>query len=291
MRQMQIFRSIAQYKEYLSQRKKERSIGFVPTMGYLHDGHISLVERAKRENDVVVMSIFVNPLQFGPNEDFERYPRDEARDLHLMEQAGVDAAFLPTVSEMYPNGPVKSKVTVSDVTERLCGASRPGHFDGVATVVMKLFHIIEPDRAYFGMKDAQQVAVIEQMTGDLNVPVSVVPCPTLREADGLAMSSRNVYLTTEERMEAPVLHRSLAAIDGWLEANPLLTASELEQLVIATIKQAPSAGIDYVQVLSYPALAPIEGPLREAGAFITALAVKFGRTRLIDNRLFSSAIA
>ncbi|WP_309118623.1 pantoate--beta-alanine ligase [Paenibacillus sp.] len=287
---MEVFRTIASYKQYLNEVENEgRSIGFVPTMGYLHAGHLSLVERAKRENDVVVMSVFVNPLQFGPNEDFERYPRDETRDLALMESAGVDAAFLPTVDEMYPGGGGTSKTIVTvggTVAERLCGASRPGHFDGVATVVSKLFHIVEPRRAYFGLKDAQQVAVIETFVRDLNLPVEIVPCETLREPDGLAMSSRNVYLTPEQRKNAPALRRSLLAIDEWLAAAPETTAPELERKLADAIRAVPGAELDYAQVLAYPSLEPIEGPVAEAGRFIAALAVKFGGTRLIDNRLF-----
>jgi len=283
---MRILRTIDEYKRFLAELPAARTVGFVPTMGYLHAGHLSLVERAKRDNDVVVMSVFVNPLQFGPNEDFERYPRDEARDLALMESAGVDAAFLPSVAEMYPNGAVKTTVRVSGVTERLCGASRPGHFDGVATVVSKLFHIVEPTRAYFGLKDAQQVAVIETMVADLNMNVTIVPCPTLREADGLAMSSRNVYLTPEQRERATVLYASLQAIDGWRRANPDATGAELEAKLAEAIRSTPGAELDYAQVLTYPALEPIEGPVRRAGRFIAALAVKFGSTRLIDNRLF-----
>jgi pantoate--beta-alanine ligase len=284
---LRLIRTIREYKEYLAeQRQANRSIGFVPTMGFLHQGHLSLVERAKRENDAVVMSVFVNPLQFGPNEDFERYPRDEAKDFALMEGAGVDAAFLPSVREMYPAGKPLTTVTVAGVTERLCGASRPGHFDGVATVVMKLFHIIEPQRAYFGLKDAQQVAVIERMVSDLNVPVTIVPSPTLREEDGLAMSSRNVYLSAEERQQAPVLHKALSLIEGWLKEHPALEAETLAARIAETIQEAPTARIDYVEVLSYPNVAPIAGPVREAGSFIAAVAVKFGGTRLIDNRLF-----
>ncbi|HZG55092.1 pantoate--beta-alanine ligase [Paenibacillus sp.] len=286
---MKTFRTIEAYHAFLREVRKTptRTIGFVPTMGYLHAGHLSLVERAKRENDVVAMSVFVNPLQFGPNEDFDRYPRNEARDLELMEAAGVDAAFLPTVEEMYPRGTGKTTVSVAGVTERLCGAFRPGHFDGVATVVAKLFHIIRPDRAYFGLKDAQQVAVIATMAADLNFPIEIVPCPTLRESDGLAMSSRNVYLTAEQRARAPVLYRSLQRIDEWLASEPGLTSSELEARLADAIRETPGATLDYAQVLAYPTLEPFDGPAAARdGRWIAALAVKFGHTRLIDNRLF-----
>lgn len=282
---MHIFRTITEYRQFISEIRKTNTIGLVPTMGYLHHGHLSLVAKAKEETDFVVASIFVNPLQFGPNEDFDRYPRDEARDLKLLEQAGADAAFLPSVEVMYPNGAVKTTVSVSGVTERLCGASRPGHFDGVATVVSKLLHIVQPQRAFFGLKDVQQVAVIEQMVQDLNFPVEIVPCPTVRESDGLAMSSRNVHLTPEQRAQAPILNEALQAIDGMLREEPELTAAQLEARMAERISKAPDACIDYVQVLSYPALEPFPGPVVQAERFLAAVAVKFGQTRLIDNRI------
>ncbi|MCI3920321.1 pantoate--beta-alanine ligase [Paenibacillus sp. TRM 82003] len=284
---MQVIRTIREYQQFWRAADRTGGIGFVPTMGFLHEGHLSLVERAKRDNRIVVMSVFVNPLQFGPNEDFERYPRNEERDLSLMESAGVDVAFLPNVEEMYPAGGIRTTVSVSGaVTERLCGASRPGHFDGVATVVLKLFQIVRPDRAYFGLKDAQQVAVVEKMTEDLNVPVEIVPCPTLREDDGLAKSSRNVYLTPEQRAHAPVLYRALSSIDEWLAAEPEQDAESLSAKVAEAILSAPGAVIDYTQLLTYPGLEPIAGPVRGADRWIAAVAVKFGATRLIDNRLF-----
>lgn len=287
---MKIFRKLSDYRAYLAELRKEgRSIGFVPTMGYLHAGHVSLMERAKRDNDLAVVSVFVNPLQFGPNEDFDRYPRDEERDIATLEKAGVDVAIFPSVEEMYPQGAPKTRITVSGVTERLCGASRPGHFDGVATVVMKLLHIVSPDRVYFGMKDAQQVAVIERMVADLNVPVEVIPCPTLREADGLALSSRNIYLTKEERSQAPALYQTLASVEERLRSRPDLAADELKQELADQLRaQAPLGRIDYVDVLSYPDLEPIEGPLKQVDRFIVALAVHFGKARLIDNRLLEN---
>lgn len=286
MSRMRICRTIAEYNEFLNKSGRAGGIGFVPTMGYLHEGHLSLVERAKEENRIVAMSIFVNPLQFGPNEDFERYPRNEERDLSLMEAAGVDVAFLPSVGEMYPGGGIRTTVSVSGVTERLCGASRPGHFDGVATVVLKLFQIIRPDRAYFGLKDAQQVAVVEKMAADLNVPVAIVPCPTLREEDGLAKSSRNVYLTPEQRQAAPALYRALRSIDAWIAANPSIDGETLSRRLADELRGVPGAAIDYAEVLAYPSLEPMQGPIREAERWIAAVAVKFGTTRLIDNRLF-----
>lgn len=260
-------------------------IGFVPTMGYLHQGHQSLLDAARRECDVVVLSIFVNPLQFGPNEDLSRYPRDEERDMAIARAAGTDIVFFPQVEEMYPT-PTKTIVTVAGVTDRLCGASRPGHFDGVATVVTKLLNIVQPDCAYFGMKDAQQVAVIEQMAFDLNIPVTIIPCPTVRESDGLAMSSRNVYLTEEERRQAIVLSQALDAAERMIRDRRVgLTPDELRDAVLAAIHTAPLAEIDYAEVLSYPSLEPLQA-LSGAERIIVALAVKFGRTRLIDNRLF-----
>lgn len=285
---MHLVKRIQELRQFIRQTRMnqpEARIGFVPTMGYLHQGHQSLLDAARRECDVVVLSIFVNPLQFGANEDLSRYPRDEERDIAIARAAGTDIVFCPQVQEMYPN-PTKTIVSVSGVTQRLCGASRPGHFDGVATVVTKLLNIVQPDYAYFGMKDAQQVAVIEQMVRDLNIPVTIVPCPTVRESDGLAMSSRNVYLTEEERRQAVVLSRALDTADRMIrDHREGLTAVELREAVIATIRTAPLAEIDYAEVLSYPALEPFRS-LSEVDRFIVAMAVKFGGTRLIDNRLF-----
>ncbi|KPC68214.1 pantoate--beta-alanine ligase [Thermoactinomyces vulgaris] len=262
---------------------RQGTIGFVPTMGYLHQGHLSLVERAKQECDTVVMSIFVNPLQFGPGEDLDRYPRDLKRDQALAEAAGVDFLFHPSVSEMYPTEPL-TQVHVEKVTERLCGASRPGHFAGVATVVTKLFHIVAPDRAYFGMKDAQQVAVIEQMVHDLHFPVTIVPCPTVREPDGLALSSRNVYLSPEEREQALVINRTLREVEQKWAQEQFTSADELAQFVRDRIQTAPLADIDYAEVLTYPRLEKPGAAWKEQ-RLIVAVAVRFGKTRLIDNVL------
>ncbi|MCZ8520499.1 MULTISPECIES: pantoate--beta-alanine ligase [Paenibacillus] len=259
-------------------------VGFVPTMGFLHRGHASLLETARKECDFVVLSIFVNPLQFGPNEDFERYPRNEEKDLALAEASGVDLVFFPQVEEMYPAA-TKTIVSVSGVTQGLCGASRPGHFDGVSTVVTKLFNIVQPDRAYFGLKDAQQVAVIEQMVYDLNIPVTIVPCPIIREADGLALSSRNVYLSDEERRQALVLSASLQAAEKEVEEQGAsISAAKLMERIREEIGRAPLADIDYAEVLTYPALEAFE-TLEAGQRIIIALAVRFGRTRLIDNRI------
>ncbi|MEF3301763.1 pantoate--beta-alanine ligase [Paenibacillus sp. GYB003] len=269
------------------ERTKETStVGIVPTMGYLHEGHMSLIRRAKSECDIVVVTVFVNPLQFGPNEDFDKYPRDERRDRKLAEEAGADFMFMPSVNEMYP-APTKTKVIVANITDVLCGASRPGHFDGVATVVTKLFHIVQPDRAYFGMKDAQQVAVIEQFAFDLNAPVRIVRCETMREPDGLAMSSRNVYLNDEEREQATVLIRTLRRIDDWIREEGM-TIERLAGRIREHIETAPLARIDYAEIRTYPGLEPVVSMEQWDGSqpILVALAVKFGKTRLIDNRIF-----
>lgn len=269
---------------------KIATVGFVPTMGYLHEGHASLIRKAREECAVVVLSIFVNPIQFGPNEDFGRYPRDPDKDLALASANGADIVFMPEVEEMYPQ-PIKTKVSVSGgITDKLCGASRPGHFDGVATVVSKFFHIVEPDRAYFGMKDAQQVAVIEQMVRDLNFNVTIVRCPIVRESDGLALSSRNIYLSQDERKQALVLSQSLQKAEEWMqELGSDFTA--LKKRVAAHIQTSPLADIDYVEIVTYPDMQRLDDTLvkTENGpvSVLIALAVKFGSTRLIDNRLFS----
>ncbi|USG63476.1 pantoate--beta-alanine ligase [Brevibacillus ruminantium] len=266
-------------RELKAARIQGKRIGFVPTMGYLHEGHLSLVEQAKQTCDLIVMSIFVNPLQFGPNEDFERYPRDLERDSRMAATAGVDLLFTPSVEEMYPTA-VKTNITVSGVSEPLCGRSRPGHFDGVATVVMKLFQIVQPDFAFFGQKDAQQVAVIEQMVRDLSVPVEIIPCPIVRESDGLAMSSRNVYLAPEERKQATVLHRSLRRAKELLGDGKL--PAEIRAEMVQMIQQEPLADIDYIEILTYPDLTPLDS-VSSGQKLVIALAVRFGRTRLIDN--------
>ncbi|MFT9847604.1 pantoate--beta-alanine ligase [Aneurinibacillus sp. REN35] len=274
---MRTVSSIQEVRSLLKQSRTKK-IGFVPTMGYLHEGHVSLVDQAKKMCDIVVMSIFVNPLQFGPNEDLASYPRDVERDSQLAASRGVDILFFPSVEEMYPSGS-KTLVAVRDITDALCGASRPGHFDGVSTVVTKLFNIIQPDYAFFGMKDAQQVAVVTQMVRDLNIPTEVVPCPIVREADGLALSSRNVYLSAEERKQALVLSRSLMRAKEMVEMGERSEAA-LRAAIESTIQESSLAQIDYIEIRSYPDLAPLT-ELR--GNCLIALAVRFGRTRLIDN--------
>lgn len=258
--------------------------GFVPTMGYLHEGHLSLVRRARAENDRVAVSIFVNPTQFGPHEDYNRYPRDLERDLRLLEPLGVDLVFAPSVEEMYPPG-FQTWVIVEEVSRPLEGAARPGHFRGVATVVTKLFNIIQPDRAYFGQKDAQQAVVIRQMVRDLNIPVEIVVCPTVREPDGLAMSSRNTYLSPEERQAATVLFRALQAAKAHYEKGER-DAERLREVMREVIRAEPLARLDYVSVAhpeTLQELSYVEGPA------LLSLAVYIGKTRLIDNILLPSS--
>lgn len=259
-------------------RAAGRTVGFVPTMGYLHEGHASLMRAARAETDVVVASVFVNPLQFGAGEDLDAYPRDLDRDTALAAEAGVDLLFVPPVEEMYPE-PVLTTVTVAQVSAPLEGASRPTHFAGVATVVAKLFSIAGPCRAYFGAKDWQQVAVVRRMARDLSMPVEVVACPTLREPDGLAMSSRNVYLTPEERAAAPVVHTALkagAAAIGAGERDP----AAVRDLMAGIIEAEPLAELDYAEVVDADSFA-VPDPL--AGNLRLLAAVRFGRARLIDN--------
>lgn len=276
-------REIAVYRR----KHPDGSVGFVPTMGYLHEGHASLIRRSAADNGLTVLSIFVNPIQFGPHEDLDKYPRDEARDMRIAAASGANIAFLPNVKEMYPAERVTT-VSVTGITDRLCGASRPGHFDGVATVVAKLFNIVQPDRAYFGLKDAQQVAVIDKMTRDLNLPVEIVPCPIVREPDGLALSSRNVYLSDEERAQALVLSQTLEQAAGWIIEGA--TTSEIADRLKDTISTVPSAKLEYAEIVAYPNLSPLEPliPLRDIDeTVIIALAARFGTTRLIDNWLFN----
>lgn len=257
--------------------KTTGKVGFIPTMGYLHEGHISLVEQAKKENDYVVVSIFVNPKQFGPNEDFTKYPRDEQHDAELLEKAGVDVLFLPTVDEMYPEG-FETHVTVENTSQVLEGAKRPGHFRGVATVVTKLFNIIQPDNTYFGQKDAQQVAVMKRMIADLQFPITLHIGDTLRESNGLAKSSRNVYLSEKDRTEAAVLFKSLQLAQEEFQKGEKDSAkikNEMEKLI-----QMTSGKIDYVSIADPETLQELDFIKKDA---LVSLAVYFGKTRLIDN--------
>ncbi|MEK3990963.1 MULTISPECIES: pantoate--beta-alanine ligase [Robertmurraya] len=276
---MKVITSISQMQQEVQALKNDKlSIGYIPTMGYLHEGHVRLVNKAREENDIVIMSIFVNPLQFGPNEDLDAYPRDFERDREIAKNEKVDYIFYPSVEEMYPSKPSVTLVVQKRV-DVLCGSTRPGHFDGVATVLAKLFHIIQPTRAYFGMKDAQQVAVVDGLITDLHFPIELIPVETVREEDGLAKSSRNVRLTSKEREEASVLYKSLK------EAEKQIFAGERDIEVIIsnmknTISKNSSGAVDYIEIYSYPELENLE--ILE-GKFIIALAVKFSNARLIDN--------
>ncbi|WP_028402729.1 pantoate--beta-alanine ligase [Ectobacillus panaciterrae] len=280
---MQIISNIEQMQQtILSLRAKGTTIGFVPTMGYLHEGHLTLLQQARKENDIVVLSVFVNPLQFGPNEDFDRYPRNIERDEELARTASVDYLFYPSVEEMYPT-PLTTKVTVTARTEVLCGEKRPGHFDGVATVLLKLFNITMPHRAYFGMKDAQQVAVVQGLISDYNIPVTLIPVETVREEDGLAKSSRNVYLSESERKEAPHLYQSLQLAKQAVEEGER-DPQAVKAIVTNYIITHTSGEIDYTEVYAYPQLTELE---RIKGTIIVAVAVKFAKARLIDNITFT----
>ena len=266
---MEIYGQIKQVRDAVKAWKREgKSVGFVPTMGYLHEGHKSLIDAARRENDKVVVSIFVNPMQFGPTADLDSYPRDLDRDAKLCEDAGVDIIFHPEPEEMYDDG-FCSYVDMNGLTTELCGKTRPIHFRGVQTVVLKLFHIVTPDRAYFGQKDAQQLAVDTQIIG----------CPIIREEDGLAKSSRNTYLNTEERKAALVLSRSLSIGKKLVEAGEK-DAKAVKDAITAEINKEPLAKIDYVDVVDFDTITPVD---EIKGTTLVAIAVYIGKTRLIDN--------
>lgn len=275
------FASIDAFRRYLDQQRTAgKRIGFVPTMGYLHEGHLSLLRAARQSCDIVTLSIFVNPRQFSPQEDLAAYPRDMQRDLHLAQQVGADAVFAPAVEEMYPTA-FNTEIIVHDLTDTLCGASRPGHFKGVTTVVTKLFNIVGPATAYFGQKDYQQAAVIRKMVTDLAIPVTVVTCPTVREKDGLAMSSRNAYLSPPQRQAALVLWRALQLAQRLVEQGER-QAAKLVQVLQDFIRSEPSAKIDYVAISHPDTLRAVD---RLCGTVLIALAVHIGATRLIDNML------
>lgn len=276
---MKIIKTINELRELIAAaRLKGKKIGLVPTMGYLHAGHLSLVRAAKAENQLVVVSIFVNPIQFGPNEDFARYPRDLERDSELVGSAGADLVFAPAVDEMYPQTTL-TWVGVEKLGDWLCGKSRPVHFRGVTTVVSKLFNIVQPDNAYFGQKDAQQLAIIRRMVNDLNFPVRIVAGPIVRESDGLALSSRNLYLSDEERTQATVLYRALQEAKR-MYLNGERYSAKIKQAVSAMIKECPTAKIDYVEICDPVNVQPLE---RIGDSALLAMAVYFGTTRLIDN--------
>lgn len=274
---MQILETIQAFRE--AHAALSGTLGLVPTMGYLHAGHLELVRRARAECEYVAVSIFVNPTQFGPNEDLGRYPRDVPHDLELLRAEGVDLVLLPGVDEIYPPG-FGTYVEIEGMNAVLEGARRPGHFRGVATVVCKLFNIAQAQRAYFGQKDAQQTVVIRRMVRDLAIPIEIVIVPTVREADGLAMSSRNVYLDPEQRAAAPVLYRGLQQVVTLYERGER-DAQTLRAALQAELEQAPLAQVEYVSIADLVSLQEIDGPIAQ-GALVS-LAVRFGTTRLIDN--------
>jgi len=275
---MQIAKTIADMKALRT--KSLGSVGFVPTMGYLHQGHLALVKQSRAENSVVIASIFVNPTQFGPTEDFKSYPRDTERDLAMLRKERTDIVFMPSAEEMYPEG-FNSWVDVEKVTDRLEGSYRPGHFKGVATVVAKLFNIVEPARAYFGQKDAQQALVIKKMVADLNMNLEVIVAPTVRESDGLAMSSRNVYLNPQERQAAIVLFKVLTLARNRREKGER-NAETVRQEMTSLISQEPLAKIEYVSIADAQTLEELSEIDKPA---LVSLAVRIGKTRLIDNML------
>ena len=276
---MKTVNTIKEVRETVKEWKKQGlSIGFVPTMGYLHEGHMSLIERAAKENDKVVVSVFVNPTQFGPNEDLDNYPRSLERDTEICENSGADLVFFPEASEMYFEDKSTS-VSVSGLTTLLCGAKRPGHFDGVCLVVSKFFNIVTPDRAYFGEKDAQQLAVIKRFVRDLNFDIEIVGCPIVRECDGLAKSSRNTYLSKEERKAALILSQSLNKAKEAL-SNGETSANKIKEIIINSLSTEPLAKMDYVEVVDSLSLSPLENI---NAPILVAIAVYIGKTRLIDN--------
>lgn len=273
---MQVARSVAEMKRL--RRECAGSVGLVPTMGYLHEGHLELARRAKSENAVAVATIFVNPTQFGPKEDFKSYPRDLDRDLALLKKAGAGIVFVPEDGEMYPAG-YETWVEVRGITAKLEGKSRPTHFQGVTTVCNKLFNITEPHRAYFGQKDAQQAIVIQKMVADLNMNLEIVVCPTIRESDGLAMSSRNTYLTKEERPSAAVLYKSLCLARDMYEKGER-DAAKMRQAMHGLITGEPAAKIDYISIADAASLDEVD---IIGGRVLVSLAVRLGKPRLIDN--------
>ncbi|MFC4022965.1 pantoate--beta-alanine ligase [Oceanobacillus longus] len=281
---MQIIRTVKEMQLISIQLKNEqKQIGYVATMGYFHEGHLNLMKQARKENDIVITSIFVNPLQFGPNEDFEKYPRNKEKDTREAEEAGIDYLFLPSVDEMYPDKQL-IKMHMERRVNVLCGNSRPGHFDGVLTVLTKLFHIVLPDKTYFGLKDAQQVAVVEALIRDHNFPIKLIGVPTTREADGLAKSSRNVFLNEQERKEAVWLYKSLLhgqqlVVDG--VKNPDIIVKEVHEL----LREHVSGKVDYIEMLSYPDLLPV---LDTNQNIILAAAIYFEEARIIDNIILNA---
>lgn len=275
---MKIISSINPLRQLIAaHRKKGKTIGFVPTMGAFHSGHLALIKKCRKDNDITVVSIFVNPIQFGPKEDFHAYPRDKQHDCRLAKECGCDIVFYPSVSAMYPHKPITT-IDVPVVSEGMCGQTRPGHFRGVATVVAKLFHIVMPDTAYFGQKDFQQVAVIKKMITDLNFPISIKVIPTVREQNGLAMSSRNMYLTAQEREDAAVLYEALKLAKDRIE-NGERRVDPISALIRSCISRT-SGKIDYIECRDANTLEPIK---MFRGKCVIAVAAVFGKARLIDN--------
>lgn len=274
-----IIETIETLREELKPIINKETIGLVPTMGYLHQGHISLIKKARSENDIVVLSIFVNPTQFSPNEDLETYPRDLDKDIKAAYDNGVDYIFTPSAEEMYGKDYSTYVNIEGDITKKLCGKTRPSHFKGVTTIISKLFNIVQPNNAYFGLKDAQQFSVIKKLVKDLNFDVNIVPCPIVRDEDGLALSSRNIYLNEIERKQALVLHQSLNdAKTMYLNGNN--NPSELKNYIINKINSKDLASIDYVEIVDLETLEDVDKIDRQS---LVALAVKFGNTRLLDN--------
>jgi pantoate--beta-alanine ligase len=276
---VKIIKKIEVIKEEISLLKNQKEvIGLVPTMGYFHEGHLSLIDIARKHTDIVVVSIFVNPTQFAPEEDFDRYPRDIVRDEKLAKEHGTDIIFYPEISEMYPQ-PFYTYVTTEKLSKVLCGRTRKTHFRGVTTVVAKLFNIVQPDIAFFGQKDAQQSVIIKRMVKDLNFPIDVIVGPTIREKDGLARSSRNIYLSPEERSQASIIYKALTKAKKEVEKGNR-NAEEISKLAYQIINSAPLAQIEYVEIIDDTNLKPVK--IIKAGTFL-AIAVFFGKTRLIDN--------
>jgi pantoate--beta-alanine ligase len=284
---MRTFQQVSTLRAFMrAVREDRKSVGFVPTMGALHEGHLSLIRRARGDCDVVVVSIFVNPTQFGANEDFSRYPRDLSRDSRLTQEAGADALFYPDVDEVYPSG-FQTFIEAPYISRLWEGERRPGHFRGVATICVKLFQIVQPDRAYFGMKDYQQLKVIERVVSDLNIPLTVVPCSTIREPDGLAMSSRNVYLDESSRRSSLMIHSALKRVEELYEQGEW-SASVLERAMHDILRSDPAIQIDYAVIVDSETLEPIEC-LEKKG--VALVAVRIGNTRLIDNAVLGGKLA
>lgn len=278
---MEIIRKVSDMIEKCANEKKlGKTIVVVPTMGYLHDGHLSLINKAKELGDFVITTLFVNPTQFGPNEDFARYPRDEKRDEELCSKAGSDILFIPEINDIYPEN-YKTYVTVEDLSKKLCGETRTGHFRGVTTICTKLFNITKADYGVFGWKDAQQLLILKRMVKDLNMSINLVGMPIVREADGLAMSSRNTYLSPEERKQALIINQALKKGEEMIKANPNISLTKVLDVILVMIRSVPLANVDYVEIVSQETLDPID--IYQPDNTLIAAAVFFGKTRLIDN--------